>query len=213
VFCKPLNRNMAAPEYPPPPWNLNATAYLSFWRVPHRNLGIVLPADLQPLSILGSVFLCSGFVSYESGGDLQYREFFVGLLVRAQGRFAVNLPWIWVDSRASLVAGRELWAIPKQYAQFCFCDSALSVQGADQPTLATMSHKRLARLPWRLRVRAAVAQPGRCELLRTRMAVSAGIEWIRAKWYIAPESSLAFLRGRSPLLSIRLTSAKIRFGA
>jgi hypothetical protein len=204
---------MAAPEYPPPPWNLNATAYLSFWRVPHKSLRIAVATDFQPVSVLGSVFLCSGFVSYEPGGDLQYREFFVGLLVRAQGRFAVNLPWIWVDSRASLLGGRELWAIPKQYAQFSLAESTLCAQCVDEPAIAIMSFEQVAHLPWRLRAAARIVQARSGELVRTAIAVSAAIEWIRAKWYIAEDSPLALLRGRSPLLSIRLTKAKIRFGA
>ncbi len=199
-------------SYPPSPWSLNATAYVSLWRVPAKDWLITLGTGICELRLFGSVILCSGFVEYEPGGDLQYRELFLAVLARAGMRWGANVPLIWVDSIASLDGGRELWAIPKQLATVHVENRTLRAAANGYP-IASMSFEPGRRLLRRVPIRATVMQARGSELICTRIHVSAGIERIRAQWYIPQDSPLSVLQDRVPIMSLRLSQARLRFGA
>jgi hypothetical protein len=199
-------------SYPPSPWTLNATAYVSLWRVPATHWPVTLGTGIRELTLFGSVMLCSGFVDYEPGGDLQYRELFLAVLVRAGARLGATLPLIWVDSIASLEGGRALWAIPKQLAVVHVENRTLRAVSNGRP-IASMSFETGRRLLRRLPIRATVMQARGSELVRTPIHVSAEVERIRAQWYIPQDGPLSVLQDRVPLMSLRLSQARLRFGA
>ena len=203
-------------SYPPSPWNLNATAYVSFWRVPAKDwrgsLSSKLGTGIRELTLFGSLNLCSGFVEYEPGGDLQYRELFLAVLARAGARLGANLPLIWVDSIASLEGGRALWGIPKQLGALHLENGTLRAAANGRP-IASMSFEPGRRLLRRFPIRATVMQARGSELVRTPIHVSAEVERIRAQWYIPQDSALCVLQDRVPIMSLRLSQARLRFGA
>jgi hypothetical protein len=198
-------------SYPPSPWTLNATAYVSLWRVPAKDWPITL-GGIRELTLFGSLMLCSGFVDYEPGGDLQYRELFLAVLARAGARMGATLPLIWVDSVASLEGGRALWAIPKQLAAVHVENRTLRAAANGRP-IASMSFEPGKRLLRRFPMHPTVMQARGSELIRTPIHVSAGIERIRAQWYIPQDSPLSVLQDRVPIMSLRLSQARLRFGA
>jgi hypothetical protein len=205
---------MLRPVYPSSPWNLNATAHVSFWRVPSKDFRVSLGEGIEPLSILRSVLVATGFVNYEATGDLTYRELFLAVLVKAQRKWAVNVPLIWVDSAAALQGGRDLWAIPKQLASFSIHGSKLSADSPDpQSRLAELSFTPRIRLPGRPEGSAYVIQARLGTLLRTPMSASTQIEYGSGRWYIPEASPLSILRGRWPLFSVKFSAARVRFGA
>ncbi len=206
---------MSSASYPPSPWRLNATAYVSMWRLPVRGLQLSLGERIDAAVLLGSVNLASGFVIYEAGGDLEYRELFLAVLARADGKLGVTVPSIWVDSTRALAGGRELWGIPKQLASFETDGQTLAATANDAPDLpiAKIVFDKGWRVPGRYRSRASVVQQSASTLLRTPVLVSAQIEFGRAQWYIPEASALSLLRGRAPLLSFKLIQAQIQFGA
>ena len=198
--------------YPPSPWTLNATAYVSLWRVPAKDWSITLGTGIRELTLFGSVMLCSGFVDYEPAGDLQYRELFLAVLARGGASLGATLPLIWVDSVASLEGGRELWAIPKQLADLHVENQTLRAAANGRP-IGSMSFEAGRRLLRRFPIRATVMQARGSELLRTPIHVSAEVEHIRAQWYIPEDSPLCVLQRRAPIMSLRLSQARLRFGA
>lgn len=205
-----------ASTYPPSPWTLKPTAYVSLWRIPAKHWSIAqangLGAGLRALTLFGSLFACSGFVQYGPGGDLQYRELFLAVLARAGRHIGASLPLIWVDCDASLEGGRELWAIPKQLGSLHSEHRTLSA-GADGLPIASMSFELGRHLFRRFSIRTTVLQPRGSALVRTPLHVSAEVEHIRAQWYIPENSPLSVLQGRVPLISLRLSHGCLRFGA
>jgi hypothetical protein len=198
--------------YPPSPWTLNATAYVSLWRLPAKDWPITLGTGIRELTLFGSVILCSGFVDYGPGGDLGYRELFLAVLARAGAQWGASLPLIWVDSSASLEGGRALWAIPKQLATLNVENRTVHAV-TNGRAIASMSFEPGRRLLRRFPIRATVMQARGSELVRTPIHVSAGIERIRAQWYIPQDSPLSVLQERVPIMSLRLSQARLRFGA
>jgi hypothetical protein len=57
-----------------------------------------------------------------------------------------------------------------------------------------------------------VIQARGSELVRTPIHVSAEVERIRAQWYIPQDSPLSVLQDRVPIMSLRLSKARLRFG-
>lgn len=176
----------------------------------HRTLEF--GTGIRASTLLGSCFLCSGFVQYGPGGDLQYCELFLAALARAEGRFGITLPLIWVDSSASLEGGRALWGIPKQQAAFDLEDGKLRAQVSGK-SIASASFAVRQRLFRRVSTRAVVMQARDSKVVRTPVHVSAEVERILAQWYIPQGSPLSILRERVPLISLRFSQARIRFGA
>ena len=101
----------AANSYPAAPWTMHGQLWLSLFRVTED------VDELRPAGVYGAAF-----VSYEPGSELTYSELLVARPVRPDdtrepGR-RVSIVDIWVDSPASRVGGRELWAIPKDLCDF-----------------------------------------------------------------------------------------------
>ena len=91
--------------YPPAPWRMHGQLWLSLFRV-RRGDHAERPPGVYGVAL----------VRYEEPSPLTYGE----LLVARMHEKAVTITDIWVDSPASVVGGRELWAIPKDLCDFTF---------------------------------------------------------------------------------------------
>ena len=91
-------------DAPPAPWTCRCDA-LVWWATPRRSGG--LPAGV-----------CGALLSYAASPVGPYSEV-LGLLAGLHGfRPSGRVPFIAVDSPASLVGGRRNWALPKTLAEF-----------------------------------------------------------------------------------------------
>lgn len=198
--------------YPPPPWRLEPSAWISIWRVP-VNLAKTIPGlDFAPFQVLGSAVLCSGFVEYEPGGDLAYRECFLAALTKAQGQCGVSLPLIWVDSEPALRGGVELWSIPKQPAAFEF--RAPHFLGEDATVrIAELVFERIRGWSLPFRASATIVQQRDSRLIRTPIRLRARVRLGKARWSFSENSPLACLRNRQPWFSCAITESQMHIGA
>ncbi|WP_053732976.1 acetoacetate decarboxylase family protein [Nocardia sp. NRRL S-836] len=106
-------------NYPQPPWRLNGQSYAGIYRFPAA-LTPRLPAGVVPVTLAGTAFAAVMWVDYQRGSVLEYREFLVGVLCRADRKICLTTVSIWVDDHRSRVGGRALWGIPKEMAKFSF---------------------------------------------------------------------------------------------
>ncbi len=99
---------------PPPPWHSTVDAVLWWHRASPASRALVPPA-------LGSRALpvvLGGLISYREGPVGPYGEVF-GVVGAVRGaRAAGHVPFMAVDSAASVEGGRENWALPKELASF-----------------------------------------------------------------------------------------------
>ncbi len=106
-------------EYPLAPWSLGGWGIATVGLVDATAVLRYIPSGarlvtVMPGKTIGGLF----FFSYERGA-LVYRELnVVAGLIRIGLRFAFLLPRLYVDSAASLIGGRDLWALPKELARF-----------------------------------------------------------------------------------------------
>jgi acetoacetate decarboxylase len=200
--------------FPSPPWQMHAQMWLSLFRV--RDSG---RAD-RPDGVYGAAF-----VSYEQGSPLTYLELLVARLLDARAR-RVRITDIWVDSPESLAGGRSLWAIPKDLAELDLDDRRLGptshtefagrVDGQEiaSGAFASLPGAALLRTPFRAttsQLRPGVAGGAGAEVV-TPMAGSARTLPALGSWEFAADGPLAFLHGRAPLASFRLSDVRLRFG-
>jgi hypothetical protein len=195
--------------FPSPPWQLAAEVWLSVFVLRSTERGD------RPAGVYGAAF-----VDYREGGVLAYHELLVARLHDGPAR-QIRITDIWVDSPESLAGGRALWAIPKQLADLPL--RSLSVGPVSRTAFsAVASGQQVAggaftSLPGAALVRAPFALRTSQErpdgsLVVTRFAGSARALPCRAAWRFDPQGPLAFLHDRRPVLSLRLSDARVSFG-
>jgi Acetoacetate decarboxylase (ADC) len=97
---------------PPPPWTLATRAVV--WA---QRSAVPLPAGSPYRDRTLSVTLAS-VVEYVESPFGPYHEVFAGVLLAGMGRPRLHIPFIAVDSTASLHAGRLYLSLPKAMASF-----------------------------------------------------------------------------------------------
>jgi acetoacetate decarboxylase len=97
---------------PPPPWSFRVRAVVWLQRS-----AVPLPAGSSYRGKTLPVTVAA-VVEYLDSPVGPYREIFAGAPLRRLGRPAVHVPFIAVDSLASLQAGRAYWSLPKTLASF-----------------------------------------------------------------------------------------------
>lgn len=194
--------------YPPEPWDLHGHAYIGAWLVPRGALPAPHSPATKPVTILGRGIVGAAFFVYEEPSPLTYDEIMATVLVREGWRLRVSITHIWVDSPASRDGGRDLWAIPKELADFHVVPHAsYVVRGIGSLTL-----RRVRRLPWQLPASFRIAQDRDGSVLvspvggRLRLAVAG------AGWSFAADGPLGFLHGRKPFVTLAARPFRLLFG-
>lgn len=197
--------------YPPAPWHMVGQLYLSLFRVPEP------VDDLRPAGVYGV-----GFVSYEEPSPLTYSELLVARPVSSDqhGR-RVSITDIWVDSVASMAGGRELWAIPKDLADFAMEGDHTGPlartewsASLDRRPIVSASFTDLSRAAVRTPFRGGTWQPdldGSGERTADLRGSAKSLP-CRARWDFAPDGPLGWLAGRRRLASFRMAAFKMSFG-
>lgn len=195
-------------EYPSEPWDLHGHAYVGAWLVPRAHLPTPHSTLTRPVTILGRGIVGAAFFVYEQPSPLTYDEIMATVLVRQGWRIRVSITHIWVDSPASRDGGRDLWAIPKELADF---EVVPHVSYAAQG-IGSLVLRRVRRLPWHLPAGFHIAQDRDGSVLvspvtgRMRFGVAAG------RWSFAPSGPLGFLHGRKPLVTLAARPFRLLFG-
>jgi hypothetical protein len=199
--------------YPPAPWSMHGQLWLSLFRVragdhPDRAPGVYGVA----------------LVSYETPSPLTYSELLVARPVKAAGGRRVNITDIWVDSQDSLEGGRALWAIPKDLCDFERTTTGDRVQRTSWSTSLdgvpvasarfTDVSRNAPRVPfkgstWQQR---GVDEPGADREVVAELSGSARGLPCRGSWSFDAKGPLAWLAGKRPLASFRMSDFQMSFG-
>ena len=194
--------------YPAEPWDLHGHAYVGVWLLPRDRAPEPHSSATRTVTILGRAIVCAAFFVYDEPSPLTYDEIMATVLVRDGWRPRVSITHIWVNSAASRDGGRELWAIPKELADFEVAPhSSYAAQGIGSLTLG-----RVRRLPWRLPLGFRIAQDRNWALLVSPVAGRVRFGHATARWSLAGDGPLAFLAGRKPLLTLAVRPFHLLFG-
>jgi acetoacetate decarboxylase len=160
----------------------------------------------------------AAFVSYEPGSELTYSEL---LVARPAPGARVEIRDIWVDSPASMVGGRELWAIPKSLSDFTLETGRVGplsrtewAASADRRPIARARFTDVSRMAVRLPFRSGIRQPGLAGVGPRTAPLRGSSRTLpcRGHWEFAPEGPLGWLAGRRPLASFRMADFRLSCG-
>ena len=221
----PTLESLLQTPHPPSPWRLRATMALSLFAIPRDRLAPFLPEGVRlPIfEFLGRCLIGAAWVDYGPKSTdcvLAYRELLVAVLARKGILPRVHIIRIWVDSPASLAGGRNLWAIPKDLAQFTSTSQSWHASGrqgnlaetadikTSGPSLKMPFYFPMTLIQW--------AAPGNWLETPSKIkgAIQLGQDW---QWRFPPESDLAALfenksRPLKPWLNLLLRNVQIHFG-
>jgi hypothetical protein len=203
--------------YPPAPWNMHGQLWLSLFRVRAGD-----HPDREP-GVYGAAL-----VSYEQPSPLTYSELLVARTVKAAGDRRVNITDIWVDSADSRDGGRELWAIPKDLCHFERTTTGKRVQRTSWSTTLDGTGVASARFTdvssntlrtpfkgstWQQRPASdSDANRAADREVVAELTGSAKALPCRGSWEFNEQGPLAWLAGKRPLASFRMTDFQMSFG-
>jgi hypothetical protein len=199
-------------SYPAAPWPLSGSLWLSLFRLAHD------VDDRHPAGLYGAAF-----VSYREPSPLTYSELLVARLVSSEAGRSVEITDIWVDSPDSRAGGRELWAIPKELADFELdavrrgpLETTEWTARAGRTPIAAATFHDASRAALRTPYRAAIRQPGIPDTggdpRDSGMRGSARTLPARARWDVNPDGPLGWLTEARQLGSARLLDFRMSFG-
>lgn len=194
--------------FPSPPWRLRGQLWLSLFTV-----GGSTPRG--PAGLRGIAF-----VDYQEPGVLSYRELLVARPEPASLP-RVTVTDIWVDSPVSRDGGRSLWALPKGLADLRLDERRLGPASRSRWTcsvgrtpVAAATFTTVPGVPLRAPfVFSVVQRRDDGSTVQARVTGSARMLPGLGSWRFAPAGPLAWLHGRRPLLSLRMTDFTMTFGA
>lgn len=166
---------MSDRPYPEAPWETHGFGAFCPYVVPRSE--VRLPDGVEAIHTAG---WCSGllaYVRYDPPSPLTYDEMiWMPTMVRARAGDGEQLRgwWVsrmWVNSEASLRAGREIWALPKTLARFDAHPRGVKMSD-DGGTEIVLGFRRLPRLG-PVRSRMTTVQVDGAELVRFRASMRA----------------------------------------
>lgn len=195
-------------SYPEEPWDLHGHAYIGAWLVPRANLPTPHSPATKAVTIFGRGIVGAAFFVYEEPSPLTYNEIMATVLVRQGWRLRVSITHIWVDSPASRDGGRDLWAIPKQLADF----EVVPHTSYRATGIGSLVLQRVRRLPWQLPAGFRIAQDQGGSLLVSPVAGRIRLGTAAGRWTFTADGPLGFLAGRKPLLTLAASPFRLLFG-
>lgn len=194
------------PSYPAAPWNMHGQMWLSVFSVREGE------RSGHPAGKYGV-----GLVRYEDPSPLTYSE----LLVARPVKGAVTITDIWVDSAESMAGGRELWAIPKELCDFAFETSRTGPlsrttwsAGLGPRPIVEARFTDASRFAVRVPFKGRTEQPGidGGPDLSATLTGSAKTLPCRSHWSFDANGPLAWLAGKRPVASVRMSDFRMSFG-
>lgn len=194
--------------YPAEPWPLTGHAYVGLFVLKRGDAPPPHSARTPVLRFFGRTLVTAAYFVYEEPSPLTYNEIMSTLMVRRGLRLQVSITHIWVDSPDSRDGGRDLWAIPKDLAEFTV-----------EPHESYLAHgigslkvKRTRRLPVPVPALFHVAQDRDGEVISSPVRGTVRPVLTKAEWTFDPDGALGFLAGRRPFLTLGIRPFNIRFG-
>jgi hypothetical protein len=189
-------RTGTPPEIPPAPWHSSVDALL--WLHPAaRAARGVLPPQLSARA--GPPVTVGGLISYREGPVGPYGEVFGAPVMLRGAPMLSHIPFMAVDSAASVAGGRGNWALPKELADFegdPGLPGAVTARGEGWELRITTT-ARAHRLPMTMTMRAAqVWVDGQVRTFSVRMRGRARLARVEVEHLVASPLAEWLVEGR-----------------
>lgn len=194
--------------YPPPPWHLYGNALQSFHLIDLEIAKILVPPDLEVVSVLPGKTLGGLYLSvYGANSTLSYHELIVvAALVRFQGIIGSWISHIYVDNHDSVQGGRNIWGLPKEMADFIWDDHLIEVSQGNTPLCqAKFSQAGVTLSLWnKSKISGNVFGGLAQDILIFQGNFETRLKWIQARFSIPSESPFSMLNLGNPLVTLQM---------
>jgi acetoacetate decarboxylase len=199
-------------RYPQAPWTLKGFAFQTVHLIDLAKASPFVPPELEivkatPSKTIGGVYLSQ----YSSGSNLQYNELIVvAALVKRGNQIGAWVSHIYVDNLESIAGGREIWGLPKEFAEFHWQtgeQGRVVVRQQDQVLCSLSANWRLSL--WRQRI----AFPSYSQLAENFLLFNAGADanfgLVGARLEVPDSSPFAKLIDSPPVLVVSADSLEL----
>ncbi|BAY36881.1 hypothetical protein NIES2111_12150 [Nostoc sp. NIES-2111] len=189
-------------QYPPAPWTLKGYAIQTLHLVDIDQVRSLIPPELNLFSLWPGKAIASVYLSYYSSDSvMEYSELIVALAVTADKGFGGWISHIYVDNENSVAGGREIWGLPKEYAQFTWQEKSVTVHQGNQ-NLCTLNFSQ-PNFAWRQ----TLAAPGFSKLDHNLLTFTAKFEglmgFVGANLEVPNTSPFSSVGLGQPFLTVR----------
>lgn len=159
--------------YPPAPWQTHGFGVFVPYVVKERDLE--LPQGMEPIAVAGRCAGVLAYVVYSPPSPLHYSELiWMPCMVKTRsdsGRTyrGYYVSEMYVDDRVTLLAGREIWGLPKTWAQFDVGPGRVGVKADDGTRVELTYRPRALGLPVRSRMSTLQSTPDGVIQFRAQM--------------------------------------------
>jgi acetoacetate decarboxylase len=194
--------------YPAAPWQLYGTAVQSLHAIDLATARQSVPTDFEIVPVLPGKTVGSLYLSvYESNSTLQYHELIVApALVRYRGKIGAWISHIYVDNPQSVAGGKNIWGLPKELADFTWCDRDIAVLQDDKLLCRVDRSSTILPLSFwgKLKIGGDVFGSLGGNILSFRGDVETGLKWTPFQLSIPAESPFFDVNLGNPWLTIQL---------
>ncbi|OKH28010.1 acetoacetate decarboxylase family protein [Chroogloeocystis siderophila] len=200
--------------YPQAPWTLQGYAVATLHLIEIDRVRSLIPQELDIISVLpgktvGGVYLSD----YGFGSVLEYSELIVvAAAVTHSGKIGGWVSHIYVDNPNSVAGGREIWGLPKEFADFSWGENSVTVQQSNS-TLCTLNYNSLFSLGLKPRLGASSFSTKNADLLIFTFDVEAQFGLVNAQLKVPSNSPFADLIVGQPWLAISATQMRLTVNA
>jgi acetoacetate decarboxylase len=139
-------------SYPSAPWTLQGYAIQTLQLIDIKQVRPFIPPEFEIISVLpgktiGGVYLSN----YSSGSTLEYSELIIAPgIVNYSGKLGGWISHIYVDNSESVAGGREIWSLPKEFADFTWEKASQSSSKAENLLTVSQGKQMLCQLSYQL---------------------------------------------------------------
>jgi acetoacetate decarboxylase len=138
-------------SYPPAPWYLEGYAVQTLHLIDIARIRHLIPSEFKIISVFPGKTIGGLYLSkYESNSVLEYSELIVVPgLVHYRGKMGGWVSHIYVDNLDSVAGGREIWGLPKEFADFNWEVDKRVIVKQENNILCSLEYNKQSLFAWR----------------------------------------------------------------
>lgn len=138
-------------SYPSAPWTLQGYAIQTLQLIEIAQVRSFIPPEFEIISVLPGKTIGGVYLSkYLTGSVLEYSELIIApAIINYAGKIGGWISHIYVDNPDSVAGGREIWGLPKEFADFTW-EKTQNQSGLENCVTVDQDRQMLCKLSYNL---------------------------------------------------------------
>jgi acetoacetate decarboxylase len=202
-------------SYPATPWYLEGYAVQTLHLVDINHIRHLIPSQFQIISVFPGKTIGGLYLSkYAANSVLEYSELIViPGLVSYRGKIGGWVSHIYVDNLDSIAAGREIWGLPKEFADFDWQVDRRVVVKQGKNILCSLNYNKQSLFAWRQWFAWSSFSLKDMAILSFPFEFEFKFGLVNSKLEVPFESPFSSLNLKNPLLTVRCDEMSLKVDA